>query len=372
MEVARELAALGFPTTLVEKTPGLDGDHLPAGSSAAVEGLEIIRGATLASLSGSVGDFTAVLSRGSLTVTRRFGAIVIASGVSLRGSGREPFLPGTVIPLPDLDAHLAGLAKRDLPASIAILLDMEHDETIASAETAFRSCLSLRSRYQSDVTLLLRDARVSSLGLETLYDQAREAGVTVAKYGEKPSLRSSGPGVTVSFLDGVLGEEVEMSFGLVAVSPYGLPAPADRSLAEAAGITLDALAHMQENNVHLLPERSNRPGVFLVGSCRGEAHVPTILRDARNAALSVHSLLSLKSIEVELSHAVVDGDKCALCLTCVRSCPFKAMRVFAEEKRADCAPQACRRCGLCVGECPNRAITLPAYSEAIVLARAGA
>jgi heterodisulfide reductase subunit C len=68
---------------------------------------------------------------------------------------------------------------------------------------------------------------------------------------------------------------------------------------------------------------------------------------------------------------VVDADKCVLCLTCIRSCPFKAMSIMAEEKRADCAPEACRRCGICAGECPARAITLPAYTDGIVLARAG-
>jgi heterodisulfide reductase subunit A len=86
----------------------------------------------------------------------------------------------------------------------------------------------------------------------------------------------------------------------------------------------------------------------------------------------VHAVLARKEIVVELSHAVVDGDKCALCLTCIRSCPFAAMRIFAEEKRADCVPEACRRCGICAGECPNKAIELPAYSDRIVLARAGA
>ena len=134
----------------------------------------------------------------------------------------------------------------------------------------------------------------------------------------------------------------------------------------------DACGRLQENNIHLLPCETNRTGVFVVGPCRGESDPAAALRDARAAALAAHQLLSQKNLVVELSHPVVDGDKCVLCLTCIRSCPFKAMRIMAEEKRADCAPEACRRCGICAGECPEKAITLPAYSDGIVLARAGA
>ncbi len=112
--------------------------------------------------------------------------------------------------------------------------------------------------------------------------------------------------------------------------------------------------------------------MFVVGSCRGEQDGATALRDARAAALAAHQLLSQKSLAVELSHPVVDPDKCVLCLTCIRSCPFKAMRIYMEEKRADSIPEACRRCGICAGECPAKAITLPAHSDAIVMARAGA
>jgi heterodisulfide reductase subunit A-like polyferredoxin len=137
------------------------------------------------------------------------------------------------------------------------------------------------------------------------------------------------------------------------------------------GLDLDVLGRLQSNNIRLLPELSNRAGIFLAGACRGATYVPDAVKDARNAALSAHELL-LHPIETELSHAVVDGEKCALCLTCVRVCPFRAMAVNAEKKQAECVPESCRKCGTCAGECPNKAIALPLWSDRIVLARAGA
>ena len=107
--------------------------------------------------------------------------------------------------------------------------------------------------------------------------------------------------------------------------------------------------------------------MFAVGACRGETWLPAVLRDARVAALAAHALLAPRRLSVDTAHAVVDGDKCVLCLTCVRTCPFKAMGIHEADRRADCRAEACRQCGICAGECPNKAITLPAWSDPIVL-----
>jgi len=366
-QTAREIAALGYRTTLIEK-------DAPA-ACAAAEDMEVLSPATLASLDGWPGAYTARLGTGregeGREIERVFGAVVIAEGAPGADTGAAPFSPGRVIPLSDLEGCFERQPRRDWPRLVAIVLDFCIDEGRASTEAAVRSALAVRERFRREVTVLLRDARVAARGLEALYDQAREAGVTFVKHAGSPRIRSSREGVVISCRDTVLGEDVEISCGLAAVSADGLRARADAALAAAAGIDVDGYGRLQQNNVHLLPELSNRQGVFVIGACRGEAYQPEVLRDARDAAFSVHALLSQKILKVELSHAVVDGDRCALCLTCVRVCPFKAMRIDEKEKKADCIAESCRRCGICVGECPAKAITLPAYTDAIVMARAG-
>ena len=66
-------------------------------------------------------------------------------------------------------------------------------------------------------------------------------------------------------------------------------------------------------------------------------------------------------------NAVVDEDKCILCLTCVRSCPHHAMEVDREKGAAVSIPEACQKCGICAGECPAKAISLPVYSDDVLL-----
>jgi len=392
METARQIAGLGNPTTVIDRKALQGGNAIP--------GLEILAGTTLVSLTGSTGCFSARLSqsrKGDGHIGERtFGAVVISEGMGSEDAdaqarseapiganriGADPssanaiaaaFAPGRVIPLGELESHLETLSRRDRPRQVAIVLDYRIDEDIASGEAAMRAAIAVRERLHVQVMVVLRDVRVAGYGLEALYDKARAAGVTFLKHGGSPQISVSAQGVTISCRDTVLGEDVQISCDLVAVSVEGIRVPAEAALAAAAGIVQDGYGRLQENNVHLLPTQTNRQGVFVVGACRGDGYAPHVLRDARDAACSVHALLSQKKLDVELSQAVVDGDKCVLCLTCVRLCPFKAMRVDEGEKRADCIPESCRRCGICVGECPARAITLPAYSEGIVMARAGA
>jgi Pyruvate/2-oxoacid:ferredoxin oxidoreductase delta subunit len=343
---------------------------VPAGPG---PGVDAVPSTTLAGFDGFPGSFTARLQGPAGVEERAFGSVVVATGVGLADTARLPFMPGKVIPLPSLSAHLAGLRLRELPKSLAILLDLEIDEGRASCDAAYRAAVEALRAYRASVTLLVRDAKVAALDLNQAYDDAREAGVAVVKFAGAPVIRAGragdgvAGGVTIAARDSVTGADVELCCDLVAISPWGLGSPADAHLAGVLGLDLDALARFQDNSSRLLPAETNRQGVFAVGACRGETWLPSVLRDARAAALEAHALLEARTAVVDTAHAIVDGDKCVLCLTCVRSCPFKAMGIDAADRRADCRAEACRRCGICAGECPNKAITLPAWSDPIVL-----
>ena len=157
----------------------------------------------------------------------------------------------------------------------------------------------------------------------------------------------------------LLGQEMAIACDMVGISPFGFGLGTEPALTAMLGVTTDCQGQLQDNNLHLFPELTNRPGVYVLGSCRGVYYVPEIVTDAGAAALAVHSLLSQKNLVVEPGNAMVDADKCALCLTCIRSCPHGAMAVDPGKRAAMSLPEVCRRCGVCVGECPASAISLP-------------
>jgi heterodisulfide reductase subunit A-like polyferredoxin len=59
---------------------------------------------------------------------------------------------------------------------------------------------------------------------------------------------------------------------------------------------------------------------------------------------------------------VVEGERCAACLTCVRVCPYDVPVINAKGE-AEIDPAKCKGCGSCVAECPARAIELMHFRD---------
>jgi heterodisulfide reductase subunit A len=58
----------------------------------------------------------------------------------------------------------------------------------------------------------------------------------------------------------------------------------------------------------------------------------------------------------------VDPSKCAVCLTCVRLCPYGAPFIN-EEHKAEIVPALCQGCGICSSVCPGKAIELSHFRD---------
>lgn len=405
---AAETQLLGYETTVIEKSGKTGGqysaDDLPDLNDTlrASCAKYSYTNSVLTELKGHLGSFTAKISTPSGDKEIHCGAIVLASGSQHGNNGKtEVFNNSSIIPLSELKKACVALPRRKKIRSIGIILDLNIDETKASTEAALLIAKELQEKERLQVYLFCRDMRVAALNLEKLYDQARDMGVNIVKYEGKLQLSAgaeSGAGISseteagvetgsesgatagaekagsqkpnsveISYRDSILQQDAGAACDLVGISARGISSAADPELAELTAISTDLLGQLQDNNIHLFPEQTNRPGIFVVGSCRGQYYLPQIAAEAKTTASAVHSLLKDGSMEVELSNAVVDEDKCILCLTCVRSCPHHAMEVDREKGAAVSIPGACQRCGICAGECPAKAISLPVYSDDVLL-----
>ena len=365
LEAAAALSALGHPVTLVERSEG----------AGVLRGAFELKGATLLAASrvrrveGQVGGFTVSVRTPQGDKRVSCGAVVLASGAAELPAGTAPFNGAAVLPMGELEAAVARLPRRRGVRCVAVVLDWRIDETKASSQSALELALKLQQEQTLQVHLFCRDIRVGAMELEELYGRAREAGVDIVKFEGELALSAAGKAVTIGYRDAILGQQVSLECELAGVSPYGVASGADPELARLFGVSLDALGQMQANNIHLFPGETNRPGVYAAGACRGQFHLPQLRAEARAVALAAHQLLAPGVLEVELAQPVVDADKCALCLTCVRSCPHGAMYVDHAKGAAASAPEACRRCGICAGECPAKAIELPAWSDRAVMSQ---
>jgi heterodisulfide reductase subunit A-like polyferredoxin len=68
---------------------------------------------------------------------------------------------------------------------------------------------------------------------------------------------------------------------------------------------------------------------------------------------------------------VVDKEKCAACLSCVRICPYN-VPVIDAEGAADIEIARCQGCGICASECPAQAISLQHFTSEQINAKSRA
>ena len=61
--------------------------------------------------------------------------------------------------------------------------------------------------------------------------------------------------------------------------------------------------------------------------------------------------------------SVVEGEKCAACLCCVRACPFDVPHLNDDTRAVEIEAAACRGCGACAAECPGKAIQLQHFQD---------
>jgi heterodisulfide reductase subunit A-like polyferredoxin len=129
--------------------------------------------------------------------------------------------------------------------------------------------------------------------------------------------------------------------------------------------------HFMEAHVKLRPVDMGSEGIFLCGT----AHSPQLVSEATAQALAAASrattFLGQPFLKLSAVTAVVNGDKCAACLVCVRSCPYD-VPCINEDGVSEIDEALCHGCGVCAAECPAKAIELNWYEDDQILCKVDA
>jgi len=123
---------------------------------------------------------------------------------------------------------------------------------------------------------------------------------------------------------------------------------------------------INERNPKLSPVETNIAGVYIAGACQGPMDIQHALNEALYATGKAAALLGGKEIEVELTKAIVDEDKCVGCGACVSSCPFDAI-TWSGFGMPVVNMEACTGCGICAATCPVAAMQLRLFRDEQVL-----
>ncbi|MCA1961157.1 MAG: FAD-dependent oxidoreductase [Desulfomonile sp.] len=390
MTAALNLADQGFDVFIVEKEDRLGGNALALEKTIqgeeikpfvadliskveSHEKIQVFKQAVFSNLSGHVGHFKGtVTSFGQTPHDIEFGAAIIATGAV--ESKPTEYLFGE---------HSAVVTQHGLEERI-----MAGDPTLKSLKNAvFIQCVGSRCDERPycskiccagsvrlserlreinpniNIYIIYRDLRTYGL-LEKHYEAARRNGTIFIRYEpeSKPRVEAAGDQVKVIVRDPVLDRDITIPADLLTLAAAIEPEQSNRELGQLFKVTINSYGYFVEAHMKLRPVDFTTEGVFLAGMAHYPKPIDESIAQATAAAQRASILLSQEHMTFPGVVSKVDPDKCAVCLTCVRLCPYGAP--FINEKhKAEIVPALCQGCGICSSVCPGKAIELQHFKD---------
>ncbi len=396
MEAAHSLAEMGFKAYLVEKGDKLGGQawNLVVSSRGynyrgyleklikAVENhpnIEILLNTRVMETHGFIGNFLTTL----VTPT---GERQLEHGVTIIATGGAPLAPEeylygqhpNVLLSFDLDQLIAAQDPRVTQAKQAVFI-----QCVGSREPQRPYCSRLCCTHSvesaielkklnpdMDVFILYREIRTYG-EKELLYKKARELGVLFIRFDldSKPQVEETPEGgLKVTVKDPILGRPVILNPDLLTLASAVLPNPTVE-IGEIFKLPRDGEGFFTEAHAKRRPVDSPLDGIFLAGLAHSPKPLDESIAEAKAAASRAAYFLAQDAILVGGVVAVVDPEKCAVCLTCVRTCPFNVPVIDYVQDIAYIDPAKCQGCGMCVSECPGKAIQLRQFTDTQIIAQ---
>jgi heterodisulfide reductase subunit A-like polyferredoxin len=397
MTAALNLAQQGYAVNLVEKTDTLGGNalklrHTWKGEDIQAHVRDLVARVTnhpqiqvhfnteVEKGSGFVGNYSTVLRKAGETQEIEHGVAILATGAQewqpdVYGYGSDPRIMTSL----EMDQAIVAQDPRIAQAQTAVFI-----QCVGSREPqrpycskiccthSVESALTLKKMNPDvDIFILYRDIRTFGVR-EDLYREARNQGIFFVRFDldNKPVVQTEGDRVAVTVMDHVLGQPITLSADLVTLAAAIVPNEV-KQLAEAYKVPLNAEGFLLEAHMKLRPVDFATEGIYLAGLAHYPKPIDESIAQAQAAAGRALTLLAKDTVKVGGVVAAVNPELCAVCLTCVRACPFN-VPVIGDKGAAEIDVSKCQGCGVCVSECPGKAITLQHFTDKQVIAKVDA
>jgi len=361
-------AVLGTGTTELENLCGFDINAMVM-EVKGDENIEILAPAEVIETSGKIGDFNVRIRKGGEEISRKYGALVIATGYQTKLALESKLKSDVNIVSQEKLCHmLEDPELRIRPRTIGFMLDFADENSRLPTLATLNNALAAKRKWGSEVYVFCKNVKVDSERIERLYQEARDCGVMFLKSDVSPKVAAENGKIKIEAKDIFLGEDINLTCDVLVAEECLLPAEETEALSSILNIRRDSRGFYQDENVHLYPVASEKKGIFFIGGCRGNLDLSRVLTDVSSVVVSIYKLLSSGNILAEVERVKVDPQKCVACLTCIRICPHNAIqlvRVDGGKEVAEICDLACEACGICAAMCPAKAITFQGYREQI-------
>ena len=390
LESSLAIAKEGYPVTLVEKEEeiGGHGRHVRAtwqghdvqqylreliNSVQQDENITVMTSTGVKENRGFAGSFITTLNQKGKDMD-------VSHGVTVLASGADPVKP---------EEYLYGQHENVYLWSELSLKLIEDPSPFEEANTAvFIQCVGSREPHRPhcsnlccsfairtavdlktanpdmNIYILYRDIRTFG-ERENIYREARQKGVIFIRYDteNKPLVEPlNDQKLKVLVQDHILGRPVSLEADFISLQT-AIVRSNNRELAEIFRITMDSDGFFAESPEKMKPVDASIPGIFLAGLAHYPKDVNESITQAKAAAALALEILRQDSVQVGGLVAEIMQDKCAVCCTCIRTCPFNVPFIDHEEGAAYIDPGLCQGCGMCVAECPGKAIVMASCSD---------
>lgn len=381
MTSSLSLARQGIKVTLVEKESELGGlgrtAHFTLKGSdiqslvkdlvskvESHEGIEVLKEAELASLTGTWGNFTSRISIGEQEKEIPYGAVIFATGG--REASVKEYLYGenqNVVTQRQFEGLIAEGDERVKTAKNIVMIQCvgSRDEnrpycSRVCCNHAVKNSLKVKE-INPEVTIYVLNRDIRTYGFyEKKYLEARGQGVVFVRYevDNKPRVSEKEDRVAVSFTDAIVNEEKTVDADLLVLS-VGIEPNDNRELAKIADVELNADGFFAEANPKSAPLDSVDRGKYFCGLCHSPNHIEDALCQGKAAAARASALLWSGVERLSDSQAIVNERRCCGCGICVTTCPYDARIIDVSKNKAVVLEELCRGCGTCTIACPNGA-----------------
>ncbi len=345
------------------------------------ENIEVVTNASIVDHAGQAGMFTTGFQVGTTISYRQ-----ISHGVTVITTGLLPSRPNEY----SLGLHDNILTQLELEDKIAFSSSwVEELKTIVIIQcvgsrcddnpdcsrvccpSALKNALKLLEMNQNlRIFILYRDIRVNGF-YEKYYEKAREKGIFFVHYTREksPKVEANHEELSVEFVDHILGKKVLVETDAVILSTgFVVNDENNEDLATVFRLPRTTNGLFLEGHTKFNPTDFSNYGFFMAGS----VHAPKTIRESITQAYAVAAraqiILSKIDLTARSSVAIINKERCASCLVCVRFCPF-SIPYINTEGFSEIDPSKCYGCGVCAAECPAKAIELTCFESNRTLAK---